>query len=357
MPVRNALWRVGAEPRLLREGKLPSELTLEHMIVGAPSILSDEWMLIGRQVATGNGGYIDLLAIAPDGSLIVIELKRDRTPREVVAQALDYASWVEALGSEEVAEIYGKFRPDHDLAKEFSERFGHVLDEDTINESHQVVIVAASLDPSTERIVNYLSERDIPINVLFFQVFQDGDEQLLSRTWLIDPSETQVNAAAGAGSDHASWNGEFYSSFGHSETRNWEEARKYGFICGGGGTWYSNTLKLLDVNDRVWVNIPHTGYVGVARVTGTRQPANEFTIDGQPALDVLKEGNYHRELADDLDRCEYFVPVHWLDAVPIEQAINEIGLFGNQNTVCKPRTPKWRTTIDRLKKAFPHFDG
>jgi len=42
--------------------------------------------------------------------------------------------------------------------------------------------------------------------------------------------------------------------------------------------------------------------------------------------------------------------------VPIEPAINENGLFGSQNTVCKPRTPKWRTTIERLKKAFPHFD-
>ena len=43
------------------------------------------------------GGRIDLLAIAPDASLVLIDLKRDRTPREVVAQALDYASWVEQL--------------------------------------------------------------------------------------------------------------------------------------------------------------------------------------------------------------------------------------------------------------------
>ena len=49
-------------------------------------------MLIGRQVRTSFGGIIDLLAIAPDGSLVLIELKRDKTPREIVAQALDYAS-------------------------------------------------------------------------------------------------------------------------------------------------------------------------------------------------------------------------------------------------------------------------
>lgn len=27
-------------------------------------------------------------------------------------------------------------------------------------------------------------------------------------------------------------------------------------------------------------------------------------------------------------------------------------MFGNQNTVCKPVTPKWRWTVDRLKELF-----
>ena len=40
-------------------------------------------MLIGRQERTGQGGIIDLLAIAPDGSLVLIEIKRDRTPRDL----------------------------------------------------------------------------------------------------------------------------------------------------------------------------------------------------------------------------------------------------------------------------------
>ena len=76
------------------------------MIVAAPKVLSDEWMLIGRQESTGVGGIIDLLAVAPDGSLVLIELKRDRTPRDVVAQALDYAGWVGKLKPEDIVRIY-----------------------------------------------------------------------------------------------------------------------------------------------------------------------------------------------------------------------------------------------------------
>src|SRR3712207_8768161 len=47
------------------------------------------------------------------------------------------------------------------------------------------------------------------------------------------------------------------------------------------------------------------------------------------------------------DQMEYFVPVRWLQTVPSQAAVSETGLFGNQNTVCKPTTPKWRHTVDR----------
>ena len=52
------------------------------------------------------------------------------------------------------------------------------LEEESLNQSHQIIIVAVELDPSTERIVYYLSKNGISINVLFFKVFQHGDEHL-----------------------------------------------------------------------------------------------------------------------------------------------------------------------------------
>jgi hypothetical protein len=331
---------------------------LEDMIVAAPRILSDEWMLIGRQEATVTG-RLDLLAIAPDGALVLIELKREKTPREVVAQALDYACWVEGLEGDDVAAIYARFAPGRDLAADFLARFGQPLDEDTLNDSHQIVIVATHLDESSERIVQYLGDKGIAINVLCFQVFQHGEHQLLSRTWLMDPVQAQVSVATpakGGSREREPWNGEFYACFGHGETRDWAEGRRYGFLSGGGGSWYSNTLNLLSPGDRVWVKVPGSGFVGVGEVTGPREPITTFQIateDGEcPALDVLLSGNYPREWAADPEKMEYFVPVRWLHSVPLELAVNEIGMFGNQNTVCKPTTPKWRTTVERLKERW-----
>jgi hypothetical protein len=146
-------------------------------------------------------------------------------------------------------------------------------------------------------------------------VFQHGDEQFLSRAWLIDPSETQTNAAqATATSANAKepWNGEFYVSFGDPQSRVWEEARRYGFISAGGGSWYSQTLKQLQPGNRVWVKIPATGYVVSALY---RAPLN-LPAASPSTLNTAKSWRWmclnlarYRENADDPDKSEYFVPV------------------------------------------------
>lgn len=362
MPIHHAIWRVGEQPAPLVSSRLASEQQLEDMIVRDPRILSSEWMLIGRQEVTSHGGRVDLLAIAPDASLVLIELKRDRTPREIIAQALDYASWVEQLTPDRVAQIFQRFSGGKSLDAAFQERFGVELDEETLNQSHQIIIVAAELDPSTERIIGYLNARDIAINVVFFQVFEHGADKLLSRAWLIDPGETQANVASTttAKGDKEPWNGEFYVSFGDAASRSWEDARRFGYISGGGGRWYSQTLKLLSPGDRVWVKIPKTGYVGVGTVLESVQPVKDFKVQTesgeQPALVALKHAEKYQLTADDPELAEYFVRVKWLDTVPENKAVNEVGLFGNQNTVCQPTTPKWRHTVERLKTLFQHWD-
>lgn len=364
MPIQHAIWKVGAQPEPLGTTKLASEQALEDMIVREPGILSKEWMLIGRQEQTGFGGRIDLLAIAPDASLVLIELKRGRSPRDLVAQALDYGFWVERLTTDKIAQIFQRFSGGGSLSDAFRARFGAELDEETLNESHQIVVVAAELDDASERIIQYLNDHDIAINVLFFQVFQHGSDQLLSRAWLIDPGETQANVATTTTKkkgEKEPWNGEYYVSFGGESARSWEDALKYGYISAGGGTWYSQTLKLLSPGDRVWVKIPGKGYVGVGRVKESVQSVNEFKVwvgDGeQSVLNAIKSAEHLKKSAADPERAEYFVRIQWLDTVPEDQAVNEVGLFGNQNTVCQPTTPKWRHTVDRLKQHFQKWDA
>ena len=353
MPIHHDLWRVGQHPERLTGSQL-GEKQLEDMIVEQPEILSSDWMLIARQAKTPFGGIVDLIAVAPDGSLVLIELKRGQTPRDVVAQSLDYASWVKELEIAEISALYAEFSDGGDLATAFQERFHAKLEEHEWNQSHQIVIVAAELDDSTERIAEYLNEAGVAINVLCFQVFEHGGDKLLSRAWLVDPSETPVAVP----NPKLPWNGEYYVSYGAG--RSWNDARRYGFICGGGGLFYSRTLEMLAPGDRIWVNIPGTGYVGVGRVTESRSSMTEFEVDTDEgrrrALDVIADAEEYRKRAGEADRAEYVVRVEWLDTKPESDAVSETGFFGNQNTVCRPTASKWQHTIEWLKTAFPRWN-
>lgn len=352
MAVQHGIWKIGEKPQTLSAVKLESESLLEDQITKDISILSDHWLLIGRQVYTDFGKYIDLLAIDATGSIIIIELKKDKTPRDVVAQTIDYASWVESLSSEHFVQMYSDFAekqrlPVSSFDQAFKAKFGTAPVEEEINSSHQMVIVAAELDASTERIINYLNDKaSVAVNAVFFSVFQDGDNSYLSRSWMIDPVETEEHAVNTG--HRGEWNGEFYASYGTSpDGRSWNDALEYGFISAGGGRWYSKTLFGLKPGDRVWVNIPGTGYVGVAKVTGHPVIADDF-ITGDMAL----QGQYSTAAQNGEDNAEYFVPVHWIHKVSENNAFNEVGLFGNQNSVARPRTPKWEHTVKRLSEVW-----
>lgn len=367
MAIEQGIWKLagglGEPPRKLHPTGLADEGLLEEQIMLDVSILNRDWLLIGRQVRTAFDKLIDLLAIDANGSVIIIELKRDKTPRDVVAQAIDYASWVVTLADYQLIDIYQQFaerygRPHATLEDAYDSKFGISLDSVTLNESHQLVVVATQLDASSERIINYLNEHaQLSINAMFFAAFEDGGNRYLSRAWLIDPDEPSQPVFRKPRKEP--WNGEFYASFGPDYP--WEDARRLGFICGGGAAWYSKTLSMLSEGDRVWVYIPKTGYVGVGEVTGERCRAEEYrfeTPEGtKTLLDMeLIEGYPHLDPAKDDEEAEYLVPVRWLHTVSRKEAFSEVGLFGNQNTVCKPTTPKWSHTVSRLKQTWPIDD-
>ena len=84
---------------------------------------------------------------------------------------------------------------------------------------------------------------------------------------------------------------------------------------------------------------------------------DQFTATGEDGKTKrLTEMPVHaaglRENLDDKENILHMVPVRWIKTVPEDQAIRETGFFGNQNSVCKPRTKRWTHTVERLKKRF-----
>lgn len=357
MPIEFGLWRIdGEDYNRLSSTRLDDESRLEDLIVEDPNMLGRDLLIIGQQVHTDSGNRLDLLGIDVDGNLHIIELKRGRTPRDVVAQALDYASWVRELGYEDIVDIFESFDGDREFEEAFGEKFGSVQPEgesgvpEDINQSHSLTIVASELDAATERIVEYLSdEYSVPVNAVRFNYYEDDGREYIGRTWLIDPQETSEPPGK-----RESWNEtDFYVSLGEGEHRSWNDAREYGFVSGGQGEWYSRTLDQLFVGARVFVHIPSEGYVGVGEVTQEKTPVTEFEVEvgdeKKNILDAELDAENMGENSDDPELREYLVGVDWLDTRPVEEAYWETGMYANQNTATKLRN---QFTLERLYEEF-----
>ncbi len=157
---------------------LDFENKIQKWVMNDLSLVGVDGIVIGEQVTTDHGPRMDILAMDREGNLIIIELKRDKTSRNLVAQALDYASWVCHLSTNEVYEL-ALTKTGRPLTELYREKFGTSLPE-TLNITHQMIVVASEVDEASKRIIEYLSEQhNVGINASFFNVFEkDGAEWL-----------------------------------------------------------------------------------------------------------------------------------------------------------------------------------
>jgi hypothetical protein len=198
------LWKIGRNESLeaIARTKLDLENRIEAWVLADISIIDANLLVIGRQVQTDYAGYIDLLCMDSNADLVIIELKRGLAPREVTAQALDYASWVKDLSLDRITEIANNYLGDSGpLEAAFLRRFNEELPE-AVNENHSILVVASDIDPSTERIMRYLSDTyGVSINAVQFQYYKDSDgQEFLARLFLVEPDTVESQARSKASS-------------------------------------------------------------------------------------------------------------------------------------------------------------
>lgn len=162
------------------------EKTLETWLEKNPeSIVEDGALLIiGRQIATNLGSYIDLLALDREGNAAILELKRDKTPRETIAQALEYASWVEGLEFEALEQILQDYLSNTTLSLlEYHRAFFKLEDTEgtSFNKEQRIVIVGYDISPEIRQTALFLRKKGIRTTCLEFNYFKNtATEQLLT---------------------------------------------------------------------------------------------------------------------------------------------------------------------------------
>jgi hypothetical protein len=159
---------------------------LEPWIASHPAIIGTDIAIIGRQVPS-KSGPIDLLGIDKSGNIVIIEIKRDKLPREALAQAIDYASDTAEWTIDKIGEICTKYKG-KSLDEFVGESFPEVdVESLNINDTQRIMLVGFSAESALERMIEWLSDNfNVNINavVLNYLKTASGDE-LLSKTSII----------------------------------------------------------------------------------------------------------------------------------------------------------------------------
>ena len=169
-----------------KETALELESHLEDWLENSPrqTLAQEDFLWIGRQTSVTdeeNTMYSDLLGVDFQGNLVIVELKKGRTPREVVAQLLDYAAWAEQLSESqirEIAENYFRTRGEFE-GKAFDEVFRAVFDMPEtdefppFNRTLRLFIVAEEIPERVSRVCRFLrASHGIDVTCIAVSIFQ-----------------------------------------------------------------------------------------------------------------------------------------------------------------------------------------
>lgn len=162
------------------------ESVLENWLENnSDEILEDgKLLIIGRQVTTNLGSIVDLLGIDREGNTVVIELKRDRTPRDTLAQALEYASFVEELDTSQLEEILQRYVSDEALSLAgYHRNYFELAPDDAVsfNKEQRIVLVGQRITGEIRQTASFLRRKGMRVTCLEFSYFQaNGGRHLLS---------------------------------------------------------------------------------------------------------------------------------------------------------------------------------
>jgi hypothetical protein len=172
------------------EAELEQEAKLEQRLVrtNGAKIGDVEVLYVGRQGSPGEGGIFDILGVDKRGDTVVVELKRGRTPRKVVAQALEYAGEIRNVDYDYLDERYREFLRDEQAYTDLSDipslRQAHQeyfnleepLSEREFNDDQRLVVVGTDFSDVVLNMADFLREHGIDVVAVEYSTYRDNGQ-------------------------------------------------------------------------------------------------------------------------------------------------------------------------------------
>ena len=177
-----------AEQITLAEAGLREREHLQEWVLDHPEILGGSLLIITSECdrwASARGrerDRLDVLALDPDGHLVVVELKRENAPETVELQALKYAAYCSRFTPESLAEEYCNWRrrsanENLDTAAASARLEAHLADDvgglaGAPLDTPRIVLLAGGFSQSTTSVVVWLRKLGLDISLRILRAYR-----------------------------------------------------------------------------------------------------------------------------------------------------------------------------------------
>jgi len=168
----------GNKPKKCQRVPFQSEKEIEDLLEQNPEILEKNSFIIGRQVRTNTGKIIDLLGLDEEANVMLVEIKKAKTPDYVSSQILDYFVWAEDLSQPQLNQIAKKnyIKGSDTIENKFRNHFGHSPEH--WNQNPKLFIVGEEIDEETKKIAKKLNKL-MEISCMELNIYQNKSQKMI----------------------------------------------------------------------------------------------------------------------------------------------------------------------------------
>jgi hypothetical protein len=157
--------------RRLTGGAELYEQEIESLLWTNPDeFLNESLLLVARQPTLAAGGRPDVVALARDARVVVIEVKRE-VDRGQLAQCLEYAGWARATSLDELAGMY--HRGPETFFSDWQEFTGDAAPA-VIVRRPRLALIARSFHGRTHSALEFLVENGVPVQIIEVSIYEDA---------------------------------------------------------------------------------------------------------------------------------------------------------------------------------------
>lgn len=190
----------------VEEQELSSEKSLENYLIRSDGaeIGGVEVLYLDQQGSPGEGGIFDIIGVDEQGDVVIIELKRGRSPRDIVAQALEYAASIRNEDYSQLEERFRNFIEEEEASLQanhtsYFEKESDPLSEREFNTDQRLLLVGGDFSDLSLDMVDFLREHGIDVICVTYSSFgtEQDDLRLLTTENVRRPLSKEPSSVSG----------------------------------------------------------------------------------------------------------------------------------------------------------------